>query len=109
MYCMYERKNQVKKEWQLATKLEKNLSQCGSGPASQINAYPDAELCYTVFNGVQSGRPGELGPEGFPVAAHLRAGLLRRRDDAHCRAQIRHGQVCTRLAMSSVILYFAAL
>ncbi len=61
-----------------------------------------------VMNGVQGGRPGELGPEGFPVAAHLRAGLLRRRDDAHCRAQIRHGQVCPSLAMPSVILYFAA-
>ncbi len=49
---------------------------------------------FIVMNGVQGGRPGELGPEGFPVAAHLRAGLLRRRDDAHCRPQIRHGQVC---------------
>ncbi len=56
---------------------------------------------------MQGGRPGELGPEGFPVAAHLRAGLLRRRDDAHRRAQIRHGQVCTRLAMPSGIFSVA--
>ncbi len=43
------------------------------------------------------------------MAAHLRAGLLRRRDDAHCRPQIRHGQVCPCLAMLSVILLFPAL
>lgn len=39
----------------------------------------------------------ELGPQRFSVATDVRPRLLCRRDDAHRRPQIRHGQIRCRL------------
>ena len=49
----------------------------------------------------QTRRLGQLGQEELAVAPHLRPRVLRRRDDAHCGPQIRHGQIRRRVQVRS--------